>query len=457
MLWWTIKQLKSKRTDVRRKAAETLRSQPNQKAIGHLRLALFDPDSFVRKQACETLAALGWSPSRSDDLVEAALNLDSASGRLHGLRALEALEGLKWKPSQPDLRARYAVAQGRYEDVTREGAVGVAALLEAYNGACKLHDKKIAQILARIPDPNVISSLISAFPDQDASDALVCIGPDSVPFLIGALRNKSAVVRNSVAATLAGIKNWGDAFVASKGTKDLLTALTDEDSRVRESIARALLQCPCSACAEGLLRCATTDPIDAVRASAIQTLSRFVELKIIGLDGLLLAKAKSLEVTIKMNAEIVRSKHSDVRAVYAAVKALARTHSEDAIAPLADLLDRDALAAAEGLGEIGIPGGLAPLYAAMKRLYKEPIDSRRYAAEALSAALCQLLRTSADGVTTEQLEDVAALDDMPYWIRRPSDDLVEEEGEVRFSNLRETAERELIRRKGPEIYRRHEP
>src|ERR1019366_408951 len=96
MLWWTIKQLKSKRTDVRRKAAETLRSQPNQKAIGHLRLALFDPDSFVRKQACETLAALGWSPSRSDDLVEAALNLDSASGRLHGLRALEALEGLKW-------------------------------------------------------------------------------------------------------------------------------------------------------------------------------------------------------------------------------------------------------------------------------------------------------------------------------------------------------------------------
>lgn len=194
MLWFTLRQLKSKNAETRRRAAFKLGAARKRGAVPALAAALSDPDWGVRHAAVEALGRIG-DPRASEPLIVAlhdpdwtvrsaaatallhvgdAQSLDALIGalkssdefvrlsavkalaRIGGRRAahavasmlrdddpavhqetLKAIAALGWRPSSPAERAWLVVGQREWEEAIKLGGIAVPALGVALDRAAK--------------------------------------------------------------------------------------------------------------------------------------------------------------------------------------------------------------------------------------------------------------------------------------------------------------------------------
>lgn len=204
MRWWTIRQLKSKNVDTRKRAIEKLSATGDNSAIEILIDALACPE--LQDEIVKALVKLG---SRSVKALIAALKHNSLYVReqatkilgdvgdeevvrplLVALRdkhfsvrksAAEALVKLRWQPENEAQKAWYAVAMSKFDDAVAQGASAVEPLLFCIGP-------------------------YRYYPDQ-AIESLIRVGSAAVEPLVTALRHEYFPIRAVAAIALTEL-NW---------------------------------------------------------------------------------------------------------------------------------------------------------------------------------------------------------------------------------------------------------
>jgi HEAT repeat protein len=209
MLWWNIRQLRSKKRDSRKRAAERLSRSRNGRAVDPLIEALKDEYYLVRRAA---VAAL----ERVDDerVIEPLMNAVS-----------------DWEPG---VQCAAVTALGRQKD-KRSIETLIGALKDEYLQV----RKAAAQALEQMPYARAVEPLIDALRDWEptvreaAAKALVRIGSPAVESLALVLKFCNRELRTLAAEALGEIKD-------ERAIEPLMIALKDEDQQVREAAAKAL-------------------------------------------------------------------------------------------------------------------------------------------------------------------------------------------------------------------------
>ena len=318
---------------MRRKAMQKICESPTPRALEAMRNALDDEDVEVRRMAVAALAKLE-DDSRLDPLLAALKDRDpevlqTAIGALKRFdetrviaalvplifhtdagvrgRAVQSLEYLGWKPTNPDEEIWHAVAKYQMARAATYGIAALPALECVLRGGP--YNLRIAAIeaIGEIPDKRAMRPLLAALKSPDptvCSAAVEVLGrmgdPETIGPIVGALHHADAHVRATVAETLgrmdataaieplrAGLRdsNWEvrRATVGALGRlrdKASVSALTvnldDPDQDVRETAALALGNIG-DRQAIGPLVKALKDGQSSVRRIAAATLSRIDE------------------------------------------------------------------------------------------------------------------------------------------------------------------------------------
>jgi HEAT repeat protein len=292
-----------------------------------------------------------------------------------GVKASEALNRLGyWESGLNENKAKYYIAQGKWEEVSKlgEGAVipligvffekrdpnsiensigalvkigepAVEHLIEVfknkYYNPVKMKDMLgynrgvAARALAEIGDERAVEPLIKALDDMDRSvkrdayEALVRIGDSALDTLIKALKRKNKYIRVEVAKILGEIKS-------ERAIEPLINALKDRATEVRCAAARALW------------KIGTPEALEAAR--------------VFGKIG----DKREIEQLIKA------LKDKDIRR--ATIWELEKIGDEKAVKPLIEFLDEDKenlilCDAVRALGEIGDERAVEPLIKKLKK------------------------------------------------------------------------------------------
>lgn len=223
----------------------------------------------------------------------------------------------------------------------------LAALIAQLQDAQANRRSQAALGLGHLADPQAVDALIATLchdPElnvqEDATWALVRIGPASVEPLIQALRDPSAAARHNAAHTLGKI---GD----RRAIDGLIAALGDGDAPVRLKAAYALGQIGEARGAEGLVSL-LADPDLNVRWMAAEVLERLKAVEAV------LPALSHAEAEVREQAAAILGLIGDERAVeglvgaardeawavrVAAIQALAEIGDRDALLSLGDLRD----------------------------------------------------------------------------------------------------------------------
>lgn len=238
MLWWTLRQLKSKNEKKRIQAAEKLGGFRNTHAIQPLVSALNDKNWSVRKAAAHALGKIGDSQA-VQPLVSAALEDRNEYVRL---AAAKELESLGWQPTDDSQRALHTIAIGDWDRAATLGAAAIQPLVAAIkNGTTPSEREAVAKALSEIRETQAVQPLVAVLKDKDSSvreaaaRALGKIGDvQAVQPLAAAIDNREFdLVTVEAAWALGGI---GDA----QAVRPLVAALEDDDSSVQATAAGAL-------------------------------------------------------------------------------------------------------------------------------------------------------------------------------------------------------------------------
>ena len=267
MFWLTVRQLKSGSTRARQKAAKELWREPNPRALSYLAEAvLTDPDAEVRQISASALGRLH-IPGRLEPLIKALHDKEPEVVRsaLFGLRrakddriihdlvpllrhrdfgvrtsAAQAIDTIRWAPTNREHRIWFSVAKGWYERAANLGADAIPALQLTIESGPASAAVRAVEALGSILDPRVIKLLCAAL---DSREPAICIsaagtlgkvgGGEAVEALIASLRNSNTHVRAESVRAL-GILN------AAEATGPILQLLEDKEWEVRREAATAL-------------------------------------------------------------------------------------------------------------------------------------------------------------------------------------------------------------------------
>lgn len=298
MLWLTLRQLKSKKTPARRKAAESLAESPNPDAFQALTDALAsDEDAEVRCHVTRALAKLE-DERRIDPLIAALHDSDTEvqkaaiSGLRHvqderlqpalipllnntdpGVRggAANLLKAIGWQPEVRTDEIAFLISSGKILKASVHGGAAIPALESVITHGS--YNQRIAAVeaLGKIQDPRVVKPLLAAL---KAGDPAVCVaaigalgnagGPDIYDSIVPLLKHADGRVRTVAVETVGRIgaaravehlkpllrdtvwdvrRAAASALGRSKdprAVEPLAAALQDEDADVRETTATAL-------------------------------------------------------------------------------------------------------------------------------------------------------------------------------------------------------------------------
>jgi len=217
MLWWTLQQLKSSNPDLRIKAARSLGSAKQRRAVPSLIKLLKDENPQVRLAVIEALGAIGHYASAEP--LAAALSTPS-------------------KKAQSETAERESLAKA----LAGVGSAAVKPLMQALSSEEKEARRWAAFALGAIKDPLAVDSLIPKLEDSRSE------------------------VRKAAAIALGGI---GD----SRALKPLIKALASRDLETRRAAAEALGSMGSEEGADALMR-AVADPNEPVQLAAISALGK---------------------------------------------------------------------------------------------------------------------------------------------------------------------------------------
>jgi HEAT repeat protein len=222
-MWWTLRQLKSKNAETRRRAVEKIARVEDEKTFDMLVEALKDEDGGVVGAAAKALGEI--RDQRALDPLLAALK--------------SQMKKLKTEKTWADEKAEDSVIRALREIPNPRAFPQLEAAFHAKDhGEAKY---LIIEILGEIGDERCVEKLFDFLKGTDdgyrgaAADALVRVGKGVVPQVIAVLQNSkaNAHAREKAILVLEQIKD-------ERGVKPLFTALNDEDSYVRDMAAAAL-------------------------------------------------------------------------------------------------------------------------------------------------------------------------------------------------------------------------
>jgi HEAT repeat protein len=300
MFWLTTRQLKSGSPNARKKAAKELWREANPRSLDVLATAvLSDPDMEVRQIAASALGRLP-VPGRVEPLMKALHDKESEviKSALLALRraadervihemvpllqhqdfavrtsAAQAIDTIRWAPTDRSHRIWFSVAKGWYERAATSGIDAMPALKLTIETAPVSSAVRAVEAIGSIGDPRVVKVLREALYSPEAA---VCIaaagalgkvgGSEAVEGLIPCLRNGNTQVRAEAARAL-GILG------AAEATKPISQLLQDKDWEVRREAAAALGKMNNPEAVEPLAK--VLDDLDSdVREAAASSLSK---------------------------------------------------------------------------------------------------------------------------------------------------------------------------------------
>jgi HEAT repeat protein len=422
MLWWTLRRLRSKNPEARRRAAASLRHRREartvepllaalddfssevralvalalgdigdvravesliaalktwdsrarwaamealakfkERAVPALLTALDDPDPGFRRVAVELLGAIG--DSRALEPLLTCLQDADYAVRRHAVRALEAWG---WHPETAAQRVLMTIATGHLAPLVAEGEAAVEPLITALTLDDAHVRSEAAWALGHIGDARAVEPLVTALADADhqvrlaAAEALGRFrDPRAVDPLLTVLREKGMAAQQRVTA-IAALGMSGD----TRAVEALLDALHDREPTVRDAASRALSSIKDARNVAPLMQVLKVEDV-TVGAQAAETLAQLGRSAVAPLLSAL------------------RDQDRRVRA--RAAEALMKIGSAALESLLAALEDRRydvRQGAAEALAKTGDRRAIAPL---MTALWDDDSDVRKAAAEALEA------------------------------------------------------------------------
>jgi HEAT repeat protein len=298
--------------DQRKFAADILGQLGRRAAEGALIQALEDPDLNVRVSAVEALGRLGAEPAAR--ALEAALKDPEPLLRL---AVLEALTQLQWPPPLPEVVPLLADPQLRRSAYRVMGLIPQVAATELISRglASEVRSIREAALGALGTQASVADGALRAEIDTQARNALKRV-PEAVEFVAQAFEAEDVPVRAGALVAAGALREPSLAVAVAEAAREdrLLAEVIRTLSRLGPEAGRELL----GRMAELSL---------PARAAAAQAMLEMVDPSYVPALSALLEWAED-----------------DLRAV--AVKALGRTQSPEAVAPLVSLLDEPALAGA---------------------------------------------------------------------------------------------------------------
>lgn len=267
MLWWRLRQIKSKNRDTRYRAVEKLGNAGRAKAVMTLVSLLQDSDHAIRNQAAEALGKIG-DMRAVEPLIVALQHADyslretsaRALGKIGDARAIEpliaalqdsnyyvrgqaaeALEALSYQPADETQQAILYVAKKRWWKAIELGAVAVKPLVVALKGSDTYVRREAAEALGKIGDARAVESLIAVLGRSDnevqtkAAEALGNIGDARAiePLIVALQVHHHDVAREAEMA----LKKFAEA-----ATEPLITALDNSSFDARHKAVRLLGQ-----------------------------------------------------------------------------------------------------------------------------------------------------------------------------------------------------------------------
>jgi HEAT repeat protein len=267
MFWLTARQLKSGGAKARMKAAKELWREANPRALDVLAEAVVnDPDPEIRQVAASALGRLQ-VPGRIEPLLKALKDPDSEvlrsallalrrvpdEGVVHhmvpllqnrdfGVRsaAAQAIDTLRWAPSDREQRIWFSVAKGWYERAASQGSEALPALRLTFETGPVSSAVRAVEAMGSIADPGVLKVLCHALTSPEPAVSIAAVGAlakngggEAVRALVPCLRNAHTQIRAESARAL-GILG------ASEATKSICNLLQDKEWEVRREAASAL-------------------------------------------------------------------------------------------------------------------------------------------------------------------------------------------------------------------------
>ena len=252
MLWWTLRQLRSKDAETRQRAARKLGEAKDARAVEALAAALKDKDWQVRRAVAAALKKIG--DARAVEPLLPALMDYVDSVRQAAAEALQVIDP-NWAKSEaakravPTLIAELQTESGdaRQAAVERLGEIrdvrGVEPLLAALKDKSVLLRMEAARALGAIGDAGAVEPLVTAaLTDKDswvrriAAEALWKLGDSrAVEPLLAALSDKEDPLREGAAEVLGNIRD-------ARAVEPLVAALKDKNFHVRQAAGKALGQ-----------------------------------------------------------------------------------------------------------------------------------------------------------------------------------------------------------------------
>jgi HEAT repeat protein len=276
MSFLTLRQLKSKDPEVRRRAAEKLGNSRSKGAIGALVEAL-DDDSFrvslAAQKALEQIGSAAVKPlltALQDHREQVRRYAAWALGNIGDQRAIEpltaalkdatwsvrnaaatALDSLHWQPADEAQRALLAVAREKWteniQEIIKMGDAAVEPLMNVLKGD-RWHGDDAIKALGEIGDASAVMQLVAelkAYHNWDREAAAVALGTigdtRAIKPLVAALCDNNDEVRQAVAEALGKIDpNWKKSKAAKEMIRVCVVALNEKEGEARPEAASAL-------------------------------------------------------------------------------------------------------------------------------------------------------------------------------------------------------------------------
>lgn len=260
-----LKALGDSSADVRRLAASELGFYRDPGTLPSLRQLLQDPEPAVREAAVTAVRRCA-DPSVVPDLEPLIKDPDS---RVR-YRAAVTLETFHWSPRTIEEAAYHVVALGRPDQALGHGERALPALLLALGSSIGYKRQEVLHVLSQISSPDALKAIIGVLqrdPDvQVRTTAVEALGeisdPQTVPFLLGALKDKESPVRASAAEALARIGEPGC-------LEPLIQRIHDDSLEVRTAAVQNLGRFHDLRALAPLTACLTHPEVELRRAAAL--------------------------------------------------------------------------------------------------------------------------------------------------------------------------------------------
>ena len=339
-LWLTQRQLKSKNTAVRRRAALRLSQKPGSGDLRLLQAALEDQDPEVRRLVTTALGKLK-AEGRIEPLLTALRDSDPEvqKAAIQGLRAgavkqsigalvpllqnadgavrahaAQALADLGWRPEKPEEQIWMWIAQAKF---SRAAAFGVKAI------------PALGMVLGSGPYSLSLGAIQGLSEINDAASAAP---------LLRALRSEDPAICSAAASALAKLG-------CSQAVETIIQLLRHSNAQVRLAAVEALGSLNAAMSAPSL-RKLLDDPAWDVRRAAAQTLGKFKDVEAV---EALATRLKDSDADVREATAMSLGGLSDRRAIGPLVMALKDSTSDVRRLAAASLsrIDKDWTASAE--------------------------------------------------------------------------------------------------------------